>query len=602
MPLSPELYSQAQQWIDKDPDQATAEKLQGFLKDEDEAALQQAFGERLAFGTAGLRGLLGVGPGNMNRLLIREATAGLGRFLLDKRPSSKEPSVVIAYDGRHGSKDFATDATGVLTALGIPVRLYQSEAPTPLGAFAVKELGTAAGIVVTASHNPPQYNGYKVYQAGGTQINTPVDGQIAAQIGEVAASSKAPDCLSLEEAKQKGLLSYLTPSMLQTYTDKVLEYFSASTSSASSEQLKQRDALRIAYTPLHGVGAPIAELLFKSAGFSNTWTVPEQRSPDPDFSTVKFPNPEEEGAMDLVHALADDKEAHIAIANDPDADRLSVSARTRDGKIKQLTGDQIGTILGDELMRRAKCDKASNWSLSTIVSSRMLARLAQLDGSKHRETLTGFKWLGGEARRLIVEQGQNFLFAYEEALGYMVSPLVWDKDGLSALLLLSLLAADLHAAGGQTLWTRLEEIHRRTGLSVTFPRTIRLAPGASGSAIMKKLRANLPSTLAGQQIVLVDDLLTHPPYDASKSDGGIPKNDVIRFYIGQKSDEALSKEEIKLTLPRIIIRPSGTEPKVKIYCESRIETLKEGEQYDEKMEKLRRELEILADGFVELCQ
>jgi phosphomannomutase len=509
---------------------------------------------------------------------------------------------VIAYDGRHGSKDFATDAAGVLAALGIPVRLYEGVAPTPLGAFAVKKLETAAGVVVTASHNPPQYNGYKVYQAGGTQINTPVDGQIAAQISEVAASSRAPDCLSLQEAEQKGLLSYLTTSMFQTYTDELLEYFSAAASSASSDQLKQRADLRIAYTPLHGVGAPIAELLFKSAGFSNTWTVSKQRFPDPDFSTVKFPNPEEEGAMDLVHALADDKEAHIAIANDPDADRLSVSARTKDGEIKQLTGDQIGTILGDELMRRAKGDKASNWSLSTIVSSRMLARLAQLDESKHRETLTGFKWLGGEARRLTVEQGQNFLFAYEEALGYMVSPLVWDKDGLSALLLLSLLAADLHAAGKQTLWTRLEEIHRRAGLSVTFPRTIRLAPGASGSAIMKKLRANLPSTLAGQRIVLVDDLLTHPPYDVSKSDGGIPKNDVIRFYNGQKDDEALSKEEIELTLPRIIIRPSGTEPKVKIYCESRIETLKEGEQYDDKMEALRRELEVLADGFVELCQ
>lgn len=482
------------------------------------------------------------------------------------------------------------------------MRLFKTVAPTPLGAFSVKTLGTAAGIVVTASHNPPEFNGYKVYQAGGTQINTPIDGHIADSIAKVAASKEAPQCMSVEEAQRKGLLAYLGDETFQQYIDQVVEYFAPPISSAS-----QRSALKIAYTPMHGVGAPIAEAILAKAGFTQVWTVKEQREPDGDFPTVKFPNPEEQGAMDLVHALADQHGAQIAIANDPDADRLSVSARVRNGDMRQLSGDQIGAILGDELMRRRRAGgetSRAGWSLSTIVSSRLLARLAQADGSKHSETLTGFKWLGAVAKIKADSPTDEFIFAYEEALGYMVTSLVWDKDGLSAALLLALLASDLHSRG-ETLWTRLEEIHRRVGLSVTFPRTIRLAPGVSGDGIMKRLRSELPTSIAGQKVLLTDDLLTHSLQGDGPDEGGIPRNDVLRFYMADRDGESrdeVDASSIKLAQPRIIIRPSGTEPKVKIYCESKIEVLKPGQEYRSELDRLGRELNEIADGFVKLCQ
>lgn len=468
---------------------------------------------------------------------------------------AKEQSVVIAYDGRHGSKIFAQDAAGIFAALGVKVRLFDREAPTPLGAFAVKSLGTAAGVVVTASHNPPAFNGYKVYQTGGTQINTPVDGLIAGHIEKVAAAGDGPKCLSLDEAEKAGLLSYLGIDTFEDYARHITAFLSPN--KPSSEELSRRHAIKIAYTPMHGVGDPVAQSIFSQAGFDQVWTVDEQRRPDGDFPTVKFPNPEEPGAMDLVHALADKHGAHIAIANDPDADRLSVSARNKQGEMTQMTGDHIGTILGDELLRRAKAagrDMSTVWSLSTIVSSRLLARLAQATGSKHQETLTGFKWLGAVAQRLQDQQGQQFAFAYEEALGYMVTNEVWDKDGLSALLLLSLLAAELHEQG-ETLWTRLEHIHRSCGVSVTFPRTIPLGAGVTGDGIMGKLRGNLPKTVAGRPVTLVDDLLERPKEPTDPT--GIPRNDVLRFYIG--GADGKSRRDIELTLPRVIIRPSGTE-------------------------------------------
>lgn len=499
----------------------------------------------------------------------------------------------------------------MLAALGIHVRLFRSVAPTPLGAYAVKTLGTSAGIVVTASHNPPEFNGYKVYQHGGTQINTPVDGLIAASIARVAGEDAGPQCMSLQDAEGAGLLTYLGEETFAKYIDDVVGYFHPD---ASSSAAKQRAQLRIAYTPLHGVGAQIAEPILRRAGFEQVWTVAEQREPDGNFPTVQFPNPEEKGAMDLVHALADAHAAHIAIANDPDADRLSVSARDARGEMRQLSGDQIGAILGDYLVRRrtetqpASSSSSSpsppprdSWLLSTIVSSRLLARLANHEAggsTSHRETLTGFKWLGAVAA---LKGPDSFTFAYEEALGYMVTPLVWDKDGLSAALLLALLASELHARG-ETLWTRLEEIHRRVGVSVTFPRTIRLKPGGiTGDGIMKRLRARLPTEIASRRVVLTDDLLTHGEHD------DIPKNDVLRFYVGDENEGEDAKSPppspstVALTQPRIIIRPSGTEPKVKIYCESKIAPLAEGADYQQELDRLTRELDVIADGFVDMC-
>lgn len=302
--------------------------------------------------------------------------------------------------------------------------------------------------------------------------------------------------------------------------------------------------------------------------------------------------------MDLVMSLAESQKCHIAVANDPDADRLAACARDSSGKMKQLTGDQLGSLLGDELLRRAAGSSSSSKSLvlSTIVSSRILARLAGAYGSRHQETLTGFKWLGAVAKKS-KEDGENFIFAYEEALGYLCSDKVWDKDGLSALVILSELAASL-STQNQSLWDRLEEIQRKVGISITLQKTIKLSPGKSGSTIMTSLRKEIPTLkkVGDCELALVDDLIDRPkkPQDPKE----IPRNDVLRFYILTKEIQGKSKDEIMLGAPRIIVRPSGTEPKVKIYCEALGEIVGE-EKFEEASSRIEKELDGIVDAFYE---
>lgn len=305
-------------------------------------------------------------------------------------------------------------------------------------------------------------------------------------------------------------------------------------------------------------------------------------------------DPEEKGAMDLVIALADKVGAHIAVANDPDADRLAGCARTKDGKVKQLTGDQLGALLGDRMFSQApKRQGKTRWGLSTVVSSRLLAKIASAYGGRHQETLTGFKWLGAVAKD-IDERDEEFVFAYEEALGYMVSPMVWDKDGLTAIVVLAEMAADL-LEQGKSLWDQLEIIHRRNGLSVTMPRTIKLSSGSKGADLMVKLRADLPKSVGKHQVIHVSDLIKNPAKPTDKTQ--IPKNDVLRLYFADEKHTETSKEqEILLSAPRIIIRPSGTEPKVKIYCE-KLGDVRDGESYEAASKRVESELEELVDAF-----
>ncbi|KDN53248.1 putative phosphomannomutase [Tilletiaria anomala UBC 951] len=576
--------AQAKAWLQADFDSSTRRQLQKIIDDNDQDALKQAFDGRMEFGTAGLRGLMGVGPVNMNRLVIRQTTAGLADHLLAvNKVAAQNHGVVIAYDGRHGSNIFAEDAAGVLAARGVKVLLFDKMHPTPLGAFAVKHLNAVAGVVVTASHNPPQYNGYKVYWQGGNQINDPIDEQIAAAISHVAAKDSTPKALSLSDAQSVGLLQYLGDEVFASYQKELLKTVSVSGA-------KGKDGLVVAYTPLHGVGAPFAEALLKQTGISNVHTVKVQREADGDFPTVNFPNPEEKGAMDLVIALADEKDAQIAVANDPDADRLAACARTKDGKMRQLTGDQLGSLLGERMLSRAP---KGSWALSTVVSSRLLSRLALDMGAQHQETLTGFKWLGAVAKN-IQERGDHFAFAYEEALGYMVSPMVWDKDGLTAIVALCELAAELNASG-ESLWDQLERIQRRVGASVTMPRTIRLSHGSQGSDLMKKLRADLPKSIAHHQVIMISDLLDNPKKPADPKQ--VPKNDVLSFYFADETHSASSSEaDILLGAPRIIVRPSGTEPKVKIYCE-KLGKIGVEEQYESAMRRIESDLNDLVDAF-----
>ncbi|EPQ32163.1 uncharacterized protein PFL1_00360 [Pseudozyma flocculosa PF-1] len=612
-----ELLAKAKAWLHKDPDPTTKQQLASLIERSDFTKLEQCFGDRLEFGTAGLRGIMGVGYSNMNLLTVLESTAGFAQHLLDTDGAkAQSKGVAIAFDGRFGSKEFAYASAQHFAHRGIPSQIYPTPTPTPMCGFAVKRLGLAGGIVVTASHNPKEYNGYKVFGPAGTQINTPTDSQIAAQIDKVAKETEPPALVPLDEAKKSGLVREIEPEMFEAYIRdmKDLQIFSSASSAGDKVPLS------MTYSPLHGVGGPfIQQLATEVAGFvegENFWIVEEQRYPDGAFPTLEFPNPEELSTLELNHKLSEKHKTDLAIVNDPDADRLAVSARDRTGKLRALNGDQLGTLLGDEILRRADArngggKKAGVYTLSTIVSSRLLARMSQFWGGRHVETLTGFKWLGNVAMGIEAREGPGaFGAGYEEALGYMVARSVWDKDGLSSFLLIVSLAFDL-ARQGKTLWDRLEEIHKTVGVSVTSQRIIKLTPGRKGTEIMTKLRKDLDAGKTsvekdGKQFAfsLVDDLKERPAYDAEKAAQGdlsIPKNDVLRFYVpASHVDPAAAtsrpKDEVMLGDTRIIVRPSGTEPKVKIYNEA-MGLIQEGEEYSVAVARVERELSEVVDAF-----
>jgi phosphomannomutase len=534
------LQHQINHWLNNDPDPHTRSLLQTLIDSGNETELAARFAGRLAFGTAGLRGEVGVGPMAMNRLVIRQTTAGLGTYLLEQISNAAERGVVIGYDGRHDSYDFAHDAASVLTAMGINVHLTHKVAATPLVAFGVKHLNAAAGIVVTASHNPPQYNGYKVYWENGAQIIPPHDSGIAAQI--TRAATQAIPFLALDDAIAQQKLMWLQDDFYQAYRQGIFD----------AKELQYRsgqDKVSLAYTAMHGVGADMAETVLKDAGFTQVYSVAAQREPDGDFPTVNFPNPEEKGAMDLVIAEAKKHQATLACANDPDADRFAVAVRTADGEYKMLTGDQVGVLFGHYLLSHAPKNQQLNGT--TIVSSSLLSKIATEFGAQSYTTLTGFKWLMnvGIAQH---QQDNQFLFAYEEALGYTIGNLVWDKDGLSAIVAFAQLTAEL-AASGQTIWDRLEHIYRQHGFHLNAQVSITLKPDTPN--IGAYLRENPPMTIGEFAVISTDDLksLQRTGADGSKQAIDLPSSDVLIYVLANGA--------------RVIVRPSGTEPKIKCYYE-----------------------------------
>ncbi|WP_350433205.1 phospho-sugar mutase [Shewanella sp. H8] len=538
--MNTHLQHQINQWLNNDPDPKTRSQLQILIDTNNEAELTTRFSGRLAFGTAGLRGEVGVGPMAMNRLVIRQTTAGLGAYLLDQIDNAAERGVVIGYDGRHDSLSFAHDAASVLTAMGITVRLTHKVAATPLVAFGVKHFKAAAGIVVTASHNPPQYNGYKVYWENGAQIIPPHDSGIAAQIAR--AATQANPFLDLDDAISQQKLTWLQDDFYQTYRQGVFD----------AKELQQRsgqDNVSLAYTAMHGVGADMAEAVLKDAGFTQVYSVMVQREPDGDFPTVNFPNPEEKGAMDLVIAEAKKHNATLACANDPDADRFAVAVRTEDGQYKMLTGDQVGVLFGHYLLSHAP--KNQRLTGTTIVSSSLLSKIATEFGTQSYTTLTGFKWLMNVG--IAKNQADNqFLFAYEEALGYTIGNLVWDKDGLSALVAFAQLTAEL-TSQGQTIWDRLEQIYRQHGFHLNAQVSIALK--ADTPNIGAYLREHPPLKIGEYPVVSTDDLksLQRTAADGSKQSIDLPSSDVLIYALEGGA--------------RVIVRPSGTEPKIKCYYE-----------------------------------
>ena len=514
------LLRAAEAWRDEDPDPVTRAEVDHLLALGDAAGLAARFGDRLQFGTAGLRGPLGAGPNRMNRALVRRATAGVAAWL---REHGEVGPVVVGRDARHGSADFAADTAAVLAGAGFPALVLPAPLPTPVAAFAVRHLHAVAGIVITASHNPPQDNGYKLYLGDGAQIVPPVDGEISDHIDAVGSLHAVP-------MGQAGI---------EVLGDEVVEAYLAGAVGLLGDGPREVTAV---YTAMHGVGAETVRRAVSMAGFPPVVEVPEQVDPDPDFPTVAFPNPEEPGALDLALARAREVRADLVLANDPDADRLAVAIPDPavEGSWRALTGDELGALLADHLLRR-RHHGPDDTMVTTVVSSRLLQRLAATAGVAYAESLTGFKWVVRAPAA-----GQRFLFGYEEALGYCVGELVRDKDGVSAALVAAELAAERRSAGSD-LVHRLDEIFRAHGAHVTRQRSIRVEGSdwlGRVTAAMASLRADPPTAVAGRAVEAVEDLLPG---------GRLPPSDVLVWT---------------LEGARLVVRPSGTEPKCKCYAEA----------------------------------
>lgn len=543
------VIEQARAWIAQDPDPDTRAELQALV-DARDPELAERFAGPLAFGTAGLRGILGAGETRMNRAVVIRTTAGLGAYLLEHVDDAKTRGVVVGYDGRRQSDVFARDVAAVLSAAGIVVHLSPHRCPTPIVAFGVKERNAAAGVMVTASHNPPEYNGYKVYAGNGAQIIPPTDRLIAEAIAAAPPADEVP--------RDEGQTHVIPLDVERTYLDAVRGLAMKGSGDRS---------LAIAYTPLHGVGAPLLGKAMAEAGFQNLHVVAEQAEPDGAFPTVAFPNPEEEGAMDLVLALAERHQAPLVLANDPDADRLAAAVRTDDGYV-QLTGNELGVLLGAYMLSREP--GTDRLVVATIVSSPMLGAIARDLGVRFAETLTGFKWITNRAMELEATEGLRFVFGYEEALGYCTDRIVRDKDGISAAVVLATHAAELHAQG-QTLLDQLERLGRRHGLYASGQKSLKFL-GAEGptkmAALMDGLRRAPPETLADTPVEAVVDVLssTRTTADGAAAAIDLPKSDVLVFELSGGH--------------RVVARPSGTEPKVKIYVDVR-ETIADGEALDD---------------------
>ncbi len=555
-PVPGELAERARAWIADDPDAADRAELQDLLAaaargdtaggasvQAAAADLADRFAGRLEFGTAGLRGAMAAGPNRMNRAVVRAATAGLARWLHEHQPPGT--GVVLGWDARHRSADFAGEAAAVLTGAGIPVHLLPGRSPTPLLAFAIRYLSAAAGVMITASHNPPADNGYKLYLGDGVQIVPPVDAEIQAAIQGLGPLSGIP-----LGPPGGPLITQHGDEIAQAYLDAIL----AASPGVPPPGGRVRD-VRVVYTSLHGVAGPLMLRAIHRAGYPAPYVVPAQAEPDPDFPTVSFPNPEEPGALDLALADARRLEADLVLASDPDGDRLAVAVPdpAASGGWRKLTGDQVGGLLGAFVLDATPgpvdagpADSGSGnpeqaapdrrLAATTVVSSSLLSRIAAAAGAHYAQTLTGFKWI---VRAADQRPGTRFVYGYEEALGYAVGDVVRDKDGISAAIALLGLAAQAWAAGQSLLdrWDALEQAH---GVHLTAQLTL---PTRAPGEIMAGLRATAPGTLGEAAVRSVTDLA---------QGGELPPTDALI---------------LRLDGARVVLRPSGTEPKLKAYLE-----------------------------------
>lgn len=509
------LVGEVQAWIADDPDPVTASQLQLWLDSNNEAELRTSFNGFLQFGTAGLRGPIRPGPSGMNRAVVGRTAAGLVTYMKERNLTS----VVIGRDARYGSEDYTFETAEIMSGAGMKVFVLPRPLPTPVLAFATNELSCDVGIMVTASHNPPQDNGYKVYLGGtvdgieyrGSQIVSPTDVSIAKKI----------DAITSLKAQPRG-------KVWTVLGEEIIEKYIARTAALATKP----GSLRIVYTAMHGVGTETLQRVFQKAGFASPILVDAQAAPDPDFPTVAFPNPEEPGAIDLALETAKTFDADLVIANDPDADRCAAAVKDPATGWRMLRGDELGAILGESIARKTSSGIFAN----SIVSSSILKKIAEHYNLEFKETLTGFKWLA---------KIKGLTFGYEEALGYAVdAKTVNDKDGISAAITLAQIATDL-AADGKTLLDLLDEIWARHGFHATEQISIRLSDLSKVGVILGGLRSNPPQNIAGRAVTSIEDL-------AAPTDG-LPPTDGLRIWL----DGGV----------RIIIRPSGTEAKMKCYIE-----------------------------------
>ncbi|MGK3950564.1 phospho-sugar mutase [Microbacterium sp. K2] len=529
--MNDERLAQARAWMRQDPDHETRDELAAVITRAaagDEAAasdLDDRFSTRLAFGTAGLRGALGAGSNRMNRVLVAQAAAGFASYLREKSRGGT-PTVVVGYDGRRNSRVFATDSAELFAGAGLRAILLPRLLPTPVLAFAVRHLGADAGVMVTASHNPPNDNGYKVYLGGadqGSQIVAPADAEIAAHIQRIA------------DADDVSALSRSTD--YETAGEDVVEAYVAATAAIAPAPAGASD-LRWVYTAMHGVGWETLSKIVSAAGYPQPMVVEEQLKPDATFRTVSFPNPEEPGAMDLSFARARRVQADFIIANDPDADRLAVAipdASSENGW-RRLTGNEVGLLLGARAARAAAGTPGASLACS-LVSSPGLGAVAAHHGLDFHETLTGFKW---------ISRAPGIVFGFEEALGYLVNPeTVRDKDGISAAVAVLGLAAEAHERG-KSMADLLSELGDTYGHFASGQVSVRVDDLSVIGSVMLSLRTLPPQQLGGHVIASAEDLL--------HADEGRPSGDVLRYRLADGS--------------RIIVRPSGTEPKLKVYIDA----------------------------------
>ena len=516
----------ARAWRDQDPDAETRAELDTLIADAEAgsdaaiAELHNRFDERLAFGTAGLRGEIAAGSNRMNRVLVSQAAAGFAAYLLEREPA---PSVVIGYDGRKNSRVFATDTAEIMAGAGVRAIILPRLLPTPVLAFAVRYFGVSAGVMVTASHNPPNDNGYKVYLGGaneGSQIVPPADAEIEAQIQQVAV--------------ERSVLELLRSTDYETAAEDVIDEYVRRTVELAS---RPSVPLTFVYTALHGVGSEVARRVFRDGGFGEPIVVAEQDQPDPAFPTVAFPNPEEPGVLDLSYATASRVGADVIIANDPDADRLAVAIPAPEGGWRRLSGNEVGFLLGWRAAERLSAAGTEGTLAASIVSSPALREIARKYNLDYADTLTGFKW---------VSRVGGLVYGYEEALGYLVDPTkVRDKDGISAALDFLGLMAELKAAG-QTLDDHLLAFADRFGAYASSQISVRVTDLGEITRVMSALRENPPSQVGAIRVKQMDDF--------SDGFGQFPASDILRLRLEGGS--------------RVVVRPSGTEPKLKIYIDA----------------------------------